>query len=444
MMLGLDGYAACPNRGHCCVRANRLQYAPARVMNYGHILLDLLNPMDIIIDMNTKTTRLVGTNQKHGQDYNKSVVFEHIRLFGPISRADISARTLLVPQTVSNLVRNLIEGGLVVELQESGVARKRGAHPTQLAVNESALFTVGVQVQYSRIFAALVNLGGKIVRSAERHWNLPSDFETFVKGLVTMSEELVVGVDGIRSITELQGIGIGVPRLYGKMFGNLPAPSWPSQIVLKKYLEENVDCEVIVANNAHLAAVGEYWMGRGKVPATFLYVYLGDNVGGGLIVDGEEYVGVSGKAIELGHVQYMPGGISCYCGSKGCLDQYGSVNALRRRLSVARDAPLGEVLNTANEQQLTIIHEGMEALAASIISVLSVLDVSTCVIGGPHAKDLFSLLLIPLESKIREREYAVEVRCSNIDIHAGAIGAASTVFHDALWCKTSNLLKAES
>ena len=394
--------------------------------------------------MNIKNAGLVGTNQRHGQEYNKSVVFEHIRLFGAISRADISEKTLLVPQTVSNLVRGLIEEGLVIELKQSNVTRKRGANPTQLIVNENAYFTIGIQVQYSRIFAALVNLGGRIIRSMECHWDLPSDLESFADEIIGMSNELVKGIEGIYSLSDLQGIGVGIPNLYGKVVSTFPVPGDSSQLLIRDYLKRRVDCEAIVGNNAHLAAVGEYWMGRGKVPSTFLYVYIGDNVGGGLIVNGEEYVGASGKSMELGHIQYMPNGLPCYCGARGCLDQYGSINALRKNLFIEDDKSLQDILSGASEHQLAVIHAGMEALAASIVSVLAVLDTSTCVIGGPHAKTLFPYLLILLKNKMREREYVVDVRCSEMDIHAGAIGAASTVFHDALWCKTSNMLKVES
>jgi DNA-binding Lrp family transcriptional regulator len=56
---------------------------------------------------------LTGTNLVYTKRYNLRIVQEVIRLFGPLSRADIARRTELTGQTVSNLVRELIAAGIV-------------------------------------------------------------------------------------------------------------------------------------------------------------------------------------------------------------------------------------------------------------------------------------------------------------------------------------------
>ncbi len=387
--------------------------------------------------------QLYGTNQKQGQDYNKSVVFEHIRLYGPISRTEISTRTLLVPQTVSNLVKVLIDEGMVVE--QAGTARKgrRGAVPTHLVVRKEARFALGIQVQYSRIVGALIDLNGNIL---DRH-EMSGHRDNAAQIKRDLSRTIDSLLTGSAVEANLLGIGLGVP-----MFENFLAdavdeyPRFPfrSQAELREELDGRYSCPIIIGNNAQMAAVGEYWMGRGRVPQSFLYAYLGEYVGGGIILNGDGYSGISGRAVELGHMQYIPDGKACYCGVRGCLNQYGSANAIKQALDLHRDTSLSEVVGMSangHSDAARVLREGVGALSDVMVNALMLFDVPACIVGGPNAKALFALLLPELTRKIAARGLEVKVLRSEIDIYAGVIGAASTVFHEALWCKPSTRLK---
>ena len=65
---------------------------------------------------------------------------------------------------------------------------------------------------------------------------------------------------------------------------------------------------------------------------------LGTGVGGGLILNGNIWRGMTGMAGELGHVTVEPEGVPCGCGNRGCLVQYSSATAIDRmaREAVAR------------------------------------------------------------------------------------------------------------
>ena len=76
---------------------------------------------------------LTGTNLEYTKQYNLRIVHEVIRLFGPLSRADVARRTQLTGQTISNLVRELIDSGLVNEAERK--SEGRGAPSIGLALN---------------------------------------------------------------------------------------------------------------------------------------------------------------------------------------------------------------------------------------------------------------------------------------------------------------------
>jgi len=64
---------------------------------------------------------------------NRSIILNKIRSNGPISRADIAKETTLTPPTVSNIVKELITSGLVIETTQG--ASSGGRKPTLLVIN---------------------------------------------------------------------------------------------------------------------------------------------------------------------------------------------------------------------------------------------------------------------------------------------------------------------
>ena len=94
------------------------------------------------------TMRLRGTNQEFGRPYNRRIVLETIRLYGPIARADIARRVGLTIQTVSNIVRELEEKGFLVARREA--PKGRGSPAESLTLNPNGGFAVGIDVTPDR------------------------------------------------------------------------------------------------------------------------------------------------------------------------------------------------------------------------------------------------------------------------------------------------------
>ena len=58
---------------------------------------------------------------------------------------------------------------------------------------------------------------------------------------------------------------------------------------------------------------------------------LGTGVGGGIIQHGKIWDGVTGMGGEVGHINVCTeGGMSCGCGSSGCLEAHASATAVRK------------------------------------------------------------------------------------------------------------------
>jgi glucokinase len=142
------------------------------------------------------------------------------------------------------------------------------------------------------------------------------------------------------SYSLLAGIGVGSPgpiELPEGRLRNLPnLPGWDG-FELRAAVERTLGMDVIVENDANLAALAECVRGKGKTLGmnSLCMLTLGTGVGNGIILDGKIWDGMNGMAGEAGHATIWPDGHPCGCGSHGCLEQYASATAIRRMASEA-------------------------------------------------------------------------------------------------------------
>ena len=104
---------------------------------------------------------LSGTNLKYTKAFNFRIVFETIRLLGPISRADIARKTNLTPQTVSNIVHRLIQKSLILSADK--LQKRRGAPSTNLILNPNGAYSIGIDFNRDHLTGMLVDLEGKVI-----------------------------------------------------------------------------------------------------------------------------------------------------------------------------------------------------------------------------------------------------------------------------------------
>ena len=136
-----------------------------------------------------------------------------------------------------------------------------------------------------------------------------------------------------KSKAALQGIGIGVPGIIDMRTGMLREspnlPGWADYPV-RSEIERRLGTRVILENDANSAALGEKWLGAARDVDDMAMLTLGTGVGGGLVLGGRIWHGMTGMAGEFGHITVEPEGVPCKCGNRGCLEQYASATAVVR------------------------------------------------------------------------------------------------------------------
>ena len=274
----------------------------------------------------TRSQALAGTNIESAHFHNQRVVLETVRIYGPLSRAEISSHTCLTSQTISNIVDKLLDHGtLVTRGRRSG---QRGQPAIELDINPHGGYAVGLHLDRDHLTGVLLDLAGTIHQVIHEEWDFPTPAEALPrlsKTALTLIRKQELAAE------DVWGVGVGLPGPLDMQAGSLVnPPNFPgwSGVPLRALLSEELNLPVFLETDATAAAVGERWFGQGRDLHNFFYVFFGIGLGGGMILDGKPYRGEFGNAAMFGHVPVEPNGSRCGCGGIGCLELYTSLASL--------------------------------------------------------------------------------------------------------------------
>lgn len=191
-------------------------------------------------------------------------------------------------------------------------------------------YAIGVDLGGTNLRIAAVDAAGTLLQKVTTGAQVAKGRDFVVAEMTEAIRQLSAK---FASLGELEGIGIGVPGILDRDTGvvrrspNLP--DWIDYPVREK-IERRLQTQVVLENDANVAALGEKWLGAGREADSLCMMTLGTGVGGGLVLNGKIWRGMSGMAGELGHTNVQPEGPLCGCGSHGCLEQYASATAIKR------------------------------------------------------------------------------------------------------------------
>jgi glucokinase len=262
-------------------------------------------------------------------------------------------------------------------------------------------------------FAIGVDLGGTNLRVAvvDECGDLWKKITTPVKPLRTSELIIATMCQDITELTrlfkdegELLGIGIAIPGIIDMAAGILREspnlPGWQN-VPVRELVERKLGTTVVLDNDANAAVLGEYWIGSGREVKSMFMFTLGTGVGGGLILNGSIWHGMTGMAGEPGHMTVSSDGPPCACGNNGCVEQFAGATAIMRKakscttgkgsrelMAEIRKNPtfavedLFSLAAQGNEAALRIFEEAGRALGVSVAAMINLLDLPLYVIGG--------------------------------------------------------------
>jgi glucokinase len=206
---------------------------------------------------------------------------------------------------------------------------------------------IGVDLGGTNLRIAAVDSNGNVLERITTSTQVARGRDQVIDEMCNAIQEVVARQ---RGAGELAGIGIGVPGIIEMQTGMLREspnlPGWHNYPV-RDEIQDRLRTTVILENDANAAALGEKWLGAAAGVDDMCMFTLGTGVGGGLVMNGQIWHGMTGMAGELGHINVEPEGHPCKCGSRGCLEQYASATAIKRMAQEAIAAGLAPAMARA-------------------------------------------------------------------------------------------------
>lgn len=396
---------------------------------------------------------LTGTNLKFTKAHNVRTVLETIRLYGPLSRREIAKQTELTAQTVTNLTRQLIKAGLVVERDRR--QEGRGAPSILLGLRPEGAFSIGLDLDKDHLTAVLMDFVGEVRQRISYELNFPSPDEA--TDLMEATARDLLDREGIDR-GRLWGMGVGLPGPLAStdedhvtnVVNPKEFPGW-SNVPVVQILEERLALPVYLENNATAAAVGERWYGEGRHIPTFFYIFFGAGLGGGLVINGQPFTGSTGNAGELGYFP-LPAALQGTADiQRAHIGTAFNVPRLYQRLAdagtpAARPSELAALLDQGNETLLAWIETGAQCLVPLLLAIEYLLDPNAVFFGGRLPDTLIQRLMHRLQEllpplQIEGKTSHPELRYATAGSDAAALGVATLPLYESFAPSPRLLLK---
>lgn len=324
-----------------------------------------------------------GRNREDLREHNLSAIAGLLHKFGTLSRAQLTSSTGLNRTTISNLVSELKDLGLVYESQSAGPTGV--GRPSVMVSLSPDVVAFAVNTALDATTVGVVNLLGQVLVKARR----PNPANLTPTMAVQIANDLIIHLRAkLAPGTRIIGIGVAIPgqvRVAEGLVRFAPAFNWINA-PFGPMLHKLSNLPVFLDNDASLGCLAERTVGSARKFSDIVYLFGGTNgVGGGVVIDGLQLRGASGYASELGHIRISDSEKEDYSGLVGTLE-----SAVRRDrllkvlgLKIANEDELeAAVLATNSPEAIAEFHSQIDALGIGVANLVNIFNPQVVILSG--------------------------------------------------------------
>ncbi len=341
-----------------------------------------------------------------------------------ISRVELSRMTGLTKTTISAIIKEFKDSGIVEESNQVSTGNV-GKSPIPLHIRADAVYTMGVHLSRQRVETLLMDAQMNIITS-----NIGEDYTRF--GPEGIIDSLFININKIMEYAkkkeiDIGAIGIGVPGPLDAQTGVVKHPpklkGW-KDVPLGSIVQKEYGIPVWIENDANVCALAEKWLGSGRNIHNFIYILINEGIGAGVIINDELYQGTYDFVGEIGH-------FLCYeQGQFQYLEDIAGVDVLlhlanSQGLSVKGLEKMAELLQQDNQIANSIVKKIATWIGSAIVNAIHMIGPQTVFIGGKMVV-LGEPLIQPIRKIVSHYlfgEQAVNIQFSSISSNAVPSGA---------------------
>lgn len=320
-----------------------------------------------------------GKNSISSKRYNRGLILKLLATGTCRSRIELSRATGLTKMTVSNIISEFMEKGIVVEDTEEDT-QTCGRNPMLLKIGTEAPKAAGLLIFRDRIEGVLCSMDLKILETEKISFSeltgkeLLDNCHGVLDRLLEREKNLLgIGVAVIGPVDIKNGVLLNPPRFYG--IENLP---------ILEDLQKRYPYPVYLDHEHNSAALAEKLYGVGQDYQDFIFLGISNGIGSGIISNGRVYHNEKGFAPEIGHISIDRKGPLCSCGNRGCLELYASTYVVLEKLRAATglDLSFGDFFQQKDNGAVEeILDQMVEDISLALISAVNILNPQLIVLG---------------------------------------------------------------
>lgn len=309
---------------------------------------------------------------------------------------------------------------------------------------------LGIDLGGTKILTSVVDTEGKMLSRDHSVTPATKGQEAVIQAIVESARRALEEAN--ISPSDLTAVGIGAPGLSNPRTGVLyTSPNLPGlqDVPLRDIISEEFGKTTYLIKDANAAAVGELYYGAGKGVRNFIYITVSTGIGGGIVINGEIFIGSTGTAGELGHMVIDDNGPLCNCGNRGCWEMLASGKALEAEAKriIERETNtkiLEHAGGTIDKVSAEAIHQAALAgdelanrliarnayyLGVGLANLINIFNPEVVVIGG-GLSNIGDMLLLPAYEEAKRRAFkqsyqAARFARAELGRNSGVIGAAA-------------------
>lgn len=369
-------------------------------------------------------------------------ILRYYILNGKRTLAELSKELNLSVPTVTKVISELIEDGLVADFGKQETAG--GRRPNVYGLAPDSGYFMGVDIRDFGVNIAVVNFNGVIVASQKEipyiQKNTPESLDILCEIINNFMHKLNIPKEKILNV------GINATGLVTTGSGHKYSRYFFNEQPLSEIFRQKLGLFVTIDNDSRAMAYGEYMSDAVTNEKNIIFIDVSWGLGMSIINNSRLYYGKSGYAGEFGHISVFDNEIICHCGKKGCLETQASGSYIHRRIleeiAKGRSTILQKKVNkgesillddiikaTLKGDMLSIelVEEIGFNLGKHIAGLINLLNPELVIIGGAVSQT-GDYLLFPIKSAIRK--YALNlvshdtvVKLSKLGDSAGVYGA---------------------
>lgn len=361
------------------------------------------------------------------QRSNRCLVLRLMLEKNPMSRVELAKKTGLKKATITNIINEFIEMGIIEECGRVKGEHGRKADALRLNIQKAKVLSLRITREYFEI--ELFDLNGHLHNRLREDINTFDERNKILEALKKHLNTMVISV-GIRNIL---GICVGVPGPFIQNEKNVALVTGFEQlktINFKKELEKEFEFPIYVEHDAKLAALAEwkYWSQKSKKNDGILIGMLstGQGVGAGIVINGKIIKGKLGIAGEIGYMGINFNGPITESGNRGVYEYYSSTESTKRYMLdrlhefpesvLSEDSTLSDIY-TEYEQGDPLATWAVEKtawyLGYGIAGLVPILNPDTVIIGDDYPKS--QRFLDAVRGTVKQLIYSEIYEAFNID-----------------------------